>query len=81
MPFSPVPAHVTRMACAIARYNLLGDSATERARNDYQDARTWLRDVQAGRALIDAATTLPGAAPAAMVEIITRDKVFNGGMR
>lgn len=80
VPLAPVPPSIPRIACAIARYDLLGDSVTERARNDYSDAIAYLRDVQAGRVLLEVAAPLAGAAPAATVEIATRTKIFNGGL-
>ncbi len=49
LPLSSVPENLPQIACAIARYQLLGDAATERARNDYQDAVAWLKDVANGR--------------------------------
>lgn len=79
-PLSPVPDNLPRVACAMARYYLLGSSADERSRNDYKDAIAWLKDVQAGRALLQS-SPLAGATQAATVEISTRDKVFNGGLR
>lgn len=81
VPLSPVPANIPRLACAIARYHLLGSAADERERDAYTDARSFLRDVQAGRAVLESAAPLAGAAPAATVEIATRPKVFNGGLR
>lgn len=80
VPLSPIPPIVPRLACAIARYNLLGDAATEMARKAYEDARAYLRDVQAGRALLESAAPLVGSAPSATVEISTRTKIFNGGL-
>lgn len=49
LPLSSVPENLPQIACAIARYQLLGDATTERARNDYQDAVAWLKDVAHGR--------------------------------
>lgn len=76
-PLSPVPAALVKTACQIARYNLMGDSATERARTDYEDARVFLRDVQAGRAQLDGAAPLTGASPAATVSATSGDRVFS----
>ena len=81
VPLSPVPPNLPGLACAIARYIILGDSATDMARKNYEDARAYLRDVQAGRALLESAAPLAGSAPAATVEMVTRDKVFNGCLR
>jgi phage gp36-like protein len=80
VPLSPVPDNLPRIACAMARYYLLGSSADDIARNAYKDAIAWLKDVQAGRALLLSAP-LAGATQAATVEIATRDKVFKGGLR
>ena len=81
VPLSPVPANIPRLACAIARYHLLGDAATETARKGYEDARAFLRDIQAGRALLDSAATASGAAPSARVEFVPGRKVFHGGLQ
>lgn len=81
VPLSPVPASVVRLACSIARYHLLGDAVTERSRNDYQDARAFLRDVQAGRAQLESAAPLASAAPANTVSIETRERIFSGGLQ
>lgn len=82
VPLSPAPANVVRIACAIARYNILGDSATERARNDYTDALRFLRDVQAGRASLGEAAVIAGAEDSATVSLTTgRDKAFTGGIQ
>lgn len=49
LPLSSMPPNLPQIACAIARYTYLGDSVTERARSDYEDAVGWLKDVSAGR--------------------------------
>lgn len=82
VPLNPVPANIVRHAAIIARYYLLGDAATERARNDYTDTRAYLRDVQAGRAQLEGTAPLAAAAPASTVEMVSgRSKVFHGGLR
>lgn len=81
VPLSPVPDNIPRLASAIARYNLLGDAATERARDDYNDAIRLLKDIQAGRAQLDSAAPLPASAPSARVEITTGDRIFSRGAR
>lgn len=81
VPVTPAPAALVKMAAAIARYNLLGDSATERARNDYQDARALLRDIQAGRAQLDTAIAPASAESGGTVTVVNgRDKAFGGGL-
>lgn len=81
LPLSPVPGNVARIAATIARYRLLGDAATELARKEYEDARSWLRDVAAGRVQIEGATPLAAAAPSGTVDYVNgRDKAFTGGL-
>lgn len=82
LPLSPVPASIARIAAVIARCRLLGDAVTEIARKDYEDARSWLRDVAAGRVQIEGATPLAAAAPSATVDyVVGRDKAFTGGLQ
>ena len=76
LPLSPVPASLPQVASAIARYDLLGDAVTERGRNDYKDAIAWLRDVQAGRVLLQDASPVPGAEQSALVMMSTSEAVF-----
>lgn len=80
VPVATPPAQLVDVVCRIARYKLLGDAASDHARSNFEDARAWLRDVQAGRAVLAGAAVLTGAQPAATVEIVnSRDKVFGGG--
>lgn len=82
VPLDPVPANIVRIAAAIARYRLLGDAATEQARQDYDDAVRFLRDVQAGRAALMSAAQLPGNTPAATIVVTNgREKAFGGGIQ
>ena len=62
VPLAPVPDNLPRLACAVARYYLLGESRTEQARQDYEDAVSWLKGVAAG------SIPLPKAAEAATPE-------------
>lgn len=80
-PLAPVPARLVKLCCAIARYSLLGDAATETARRDYEDAIAWLRDVQAGRAQVEGIATVPGGSPAEVAAVVGRDRIFHGGFR
>ncbi|WP_136414822.1 DUF1320 domain-containing protein [Herbaspirillum sp. ST 5-3] len=75
LPLSPVPGILPQLACAIARYNLLGDSATERSRNDFTDAIAWLRAVQDGRVLL-VSSFKAESAPAATVTMTAAERVF-----
>ena len=76
----PLPGNLVRVACVIARYYLLGDSTTERARQDWQDALTWLKDVQTGRARIEGADQPAAATAAHAVMAMGRPRVFSGGV-
>jgi phage gp36-like protein len=82
LPLNPVPSNVVRIAAAIARYHLLGDAASEQARQDYGDAVRWLRDVQSGRAVLMDAAPIAGNTPEATIAVTNgRDKVFAGGIQ
>ena len=77
-PLSPVPATIARLACDIAWYFLLGPAAGEHEATRYKDAVNTLRDIAAGRYVID----VPAAGPvttSATVEIVTGDRVFARG--
>lgn len=76
LPLSPIPPNLPQVACALARYGLMGEAATERARNDQKDALGWLRDVQAGRVQLQATAPVPGNEPEALVMMSTSDAVF-----
>jgi phage gp36-like protein len=76
LPLTPVPANLPQVACAIARYHLLGDSATERAREDHKDAIAWLKDVASGRVLLQGAAIVPGNEPASVVMVSGAEAVF-----
>lgn len=81
----PVPTsdNMARIAVQIAQYRLLGDAATDRARQDYDDAIRWLKDVQAGRAAIpNAPAQASGINQVNLAELVNgRGSVFGGGPR
>lgn len=81
VPLLPVPEIIRSQALAIARYLLLGEAASDRVRQDFDDARAFLRDVQAGRSVLPSVALTPGAAPADSVVLMGRAKVFGGGLR
>jgi phage gp36-like protein len=70
LPLNPVPVKLTQVACAIARYYLLGEAVVQRARDDFTDAVAWLKDVQNGVVALQAAAPIQEYAPStvAMVE-------------
>jgi phage gp36-like protein len=59
LPLAATPAVLTTYAAQVAFYLLHRDRPTEEARRDYEDARTWLKDVAAGRAEIQVAGVEP----------------------
>lgn len=76
VPLVKVPDMLPPLAVAIARYNLLGETATERARNDYKDAISRLLDIQAGRMRLPGAAPLPGSEPSMVVMAASEPGVF-----
>ena len=59
LPLDPTPTVLVATACDLARYWLYDDAAPDRVRQSYEDAMSWLRDVAAGRVLLQ----LPAASP------------------
>lgn len=76
VPVDPVPATLTRLVCAIARYYLLGDSASDRVRDDYKDALGALRDIAAGRRALDGAAAPAGGSASVAVEMVSQPRVW-----
>ncbi len=76
VPIAPTPILLTRLACAIGRYHLLGDAATEVARKAYEDARAFLREIQAGRASFAGVATLSGSG-GGTVQMSTSERIFS----
>lgn len=76
VPLTTVPEVLPQIAAQIARYSLLGEAATERARNDYKDAVAWLTAVQAGRVQLQLAAVVAGAEPATVVMSVSSPAVF-----
>lgn len=77
VPLAPQPANILRIACSIARYYLLGDATTEGARNDYEDAIAWLKDVQSGRVVLVSAAVSANPATGGMPATRTSSKQFD----
>lgn len=78
VPLSPVPANLPRVACQVARYLVLGAAADERARQDYEDAVSWLKDVAAGRVILTEAAAAATTTVQARPETRTVGRQFDG---
>lgn len=76
LPLTNVPPNLVIMTAYVARYNLLGEAVTERARNDYKDAITWLTGVMTGKVLLQAVEPVPGSEPALVVMSSSSTAVF-----
>lgn len=81
LPLSSVPQNLPQVACAIARYQLLGDAATERARDDYEDALQWLKDVSAGRVKLQSDVAQVSSSTQEAVMLSSGSAVFKRGGR
>lgn len=81
LPLTSVPASLGANACAIARYKLLGDSVSEQARDQYVDAVTWLRDIAAGRVVLQEPAPVPGNSPATVVMVSPSERIFGRSCR
>jgi phage gp36-like protein len=76
LPFDPVPPKLVQIACAIARYNLMGDSASEAARSNYTDSISWLKDVQNGVVVLQAAAPIQSYGPSMVAFVEPVKSVF-----
>ncbi|MGO4380370.1 gp436 family protein [Pseudoduganella sp. RAF53_2] len=81
LPLVTVPANLVQVASALARYSILGDSATDRAVNDFRDAMAWLRDVSAGKVKLQDVVPIPGNEPATVVMATSSPSVFGRNAR
>lgn len=77
VPLSPLPDNLPRLACAVARYYLLGDANTEQSRQDFADAMSWLKDVAAGRVTLTTATATDSTATGGKTATRTSSKRFD----
>lgn len=76
LPLASVPGLVKRLACDTARYFLHGQSATEQVVKAHDQAIEQLKDIAAGRAVLDIAGAEPAPA-GATVEISAPERVFS----
>lgn len=78
-PVNPVPTTLTQQVCAIARYRLWKERASEKVRQDYEDARAWLKDVAAGRVALGNSGDAPTLAPSrGAPQVVARPRRFTG---
>lgn len=77
LPLASVPSLLKRLACAIARYNLLGEAASDRARADYEDARRMLAGLANGSVTLGLATAVDGSPASGSVAYEVSDPVFD----
>lgn len=81
VPVTPAPEQLTRVACDLARYFLLGASATDVERAAYKDGIAMLRDLASGKMRLIGIEPVSGGRPSAIVEYTSVDKVFKRGQR
>lgn len=79
LPLVPVPIKLTQVACAIARYYLLGEAVMQRARDDFTDAVSWLKDVQNGVVVLQASAPVTEYAPSMVAIVEPVKSVFKRG--
>lgn len=78
LPLASVPSLLKRLACSIARYSLLGDAASDRARTDYEDARRMLVGLSNGSVTLGLATPVVGDPAGGGIAYDAEDAVFDG---
>ena len=79
-PLDPVPLAVVKRCCDMARYHLLGDSASADARQRYADALAWLNAVATAAVNLDGISAKIGGTPEARVEMLPGRRVFTQGL-
>tara|TARA_R110000787_G_scaffold168855_6_gene281576 strand:- start:6301 stop:6720 length:420 start_codon:yes stop_codon:yes gene_type:complete len=62
LPLSDIPAALVKTACDLVRYALHKEDPPDRVAAAHKDAMAFLRDVAAGRAVLDIAGTEPTGA-------------------
>jgi phage gp36-like protein len=65
LPVASVPPLLVRVACTIARYHLHDEAATQRIREDYEDALKVLAEIRSGARLLPLAAADGGGTAAA----------------
>lgn len=79
VPISPVPPHLVRVACDLARFNLYDHDVPEAVSNLRDSGLAWLREVAAGKATLPDVTALEAAADDSVgsAEIVGPGRVFS----
>lgn len=76
LPLAEIPQRLVKIACDLVRYDLHKEDPPERVMAAYKDAMATLRDIAAGRAVLDVAGTEPtGAKDDVIVE--GPERMFN----
>jgi phage gp36-like protein len=63
LPLAPVPGVIVSMACDIARYKLHRDGAPDKVKDAYVEALARLKDIQAGKFILQSAGVTAVSAP------------------
>lgn len=71
-----IPRLLVQHVLDMAVFFLAGDDATDRMRTRYEDALRWLRDVQAGRAVLDVPPVGTGASQAAKAVVFSEPRAM-----
>lgn len=80
LPLPSVPEVLRRICCAIARYRLWEDLASERVRQDYEDARRFMEALSRGDVSLGLPADLPAPQPVAGVAHAAPARVFGRGV-
>ena len=67
LPLSPVPSRLVQMAANIARFNLYTDDPMDSVKESHARAINFLKDIAAGRAVLDVAGSEPAGLGSAVL--------------
>lgn len=76
LPLAAVPGRIKALACDIAFYKLHPAAAPDDVRQRYTDALAFLRDLAAGKAVLDQAGVQPKGAPGGLATLAGPERVF-----
>lgn len=77
LPLASTPLVLTRFACAIARYLLHDQAATEQVEKDYKNALAFLKSVSEGKVDLGLNAVNQSTASAGGAQYKANDRVFN----